>query len=1645
MSEVLRELVVSLSLDSDNFSRNIRTINQQIKEAESTFKLAGAGVTNFEKTVSGTQAKLSMLGSKLTDQNRAVDQYTRALAAANQRLTDSYGRQQRMTTELASTRAEYTRAKQAVSNAAREYKSLSASLGETDSATIAAKENLERFKAESVAARDRVKLLEGQIKSNTKTLQNNADAVSKAQTELNSAKAAVKATESEIKSLTKQLATMQSGWTKAGDSLSAFSKKADSVSKTFTKAGWNLTKYVSAPIVALGTTAVKASIDFESAFTSVRKTVDASESEFTALANSIKKMSTEVGTSSNDISEVTAIAGQLGIANDYLIDFTRTMIDLSNSTDIAATEGAATLAQFANITQMNQANFNRLGATLVELGNNYATTESAILTMAQRMAAAGHQVGLSESQILGFAAALSSVGLEAEAGGSTFSKALIKMEVAVQTGNKQLGDFAKVAGLTEKEFSNLWKSDPAGAFQAFIVGLSKMDEEGVSAIATLQDIGLSEIRLRDTLMRATNATELFAKTQKSANSAWADGTALTTEAGKRYATTANQLKNLKQTAVLFAQKVGDDLNPAVLEVITSVDGMLDKFQELDQSQRLQIVKWAGLAASAGPAIFAFGKGAKAVSFISGKLGLFSTAVGKAGGGFSGFLSVVGSSPGAVLAITAAVVAGTLALVDYASGAKAAREAIEGMNDVADKWASTETKTLYGSGGMEAFGLTAEDFTNDDAVLNMQQWKEKLIAVWTDGKNETGEIVTEWIDSFAKLNTGMVDELTALQTTATKNGDSGMSDQLQKDIDTLNSMNDEVAALLKKRQNGTLTDKDQVRLDELIDTREAIQIKYNLVPDTGADSGYGAILEELEIEKAQALARGESGAPTSERTGQALTAAAQGYGAVKDAIDEQYAAVYKTIQLMDEGDKKRAAQQELDKKYNADRLAASQEYSSVLQKLLPQEWNTEGVQKAGDDLDKLQKLFTDYSTVGGGGYNDPAILQEMEKITEGMNKDDLLNYITMLQQAQSLLDGGMSEEEVQKQFPELDMTNNLDQLAALADFAKNRSGDLEGLSKILNEIVPSEMQQIAVTLNLDGAKKAWAEFAENPGVITADAVVGKYTNGPAAAVPQPVVDALVKSYSEIEGGASTALLIPPQITAEIISYFQKAGVDPAGLTPVQVDAIVTAYSEATGANKAALLADFWATVKGYKEAPGATKPTIPLNAQISIIGYDLAAYSEFLANNSVVITGKVRLESLYENPDDALDDPSTKFYNGAGVEIPVTAVAKEQLTASTLAALDADGTVHVFVTPVVQGTSESVAAANEALGSTEHQGSIGAKMMDSTTLDDMAALEEYLIGINNEMKSWLNIGGWMNSWDRSAAAGTIENYLDPTEIANMQTAVAEAIAAMNNGETLSEDQLTNLQQIKDLVDLMDSIGVGENIVAGIAEGMTGAGMDTDAATVATNLQTAINTALGIQSPSTLMKPTGANVAAGVGVGMSEYSFGPYAAVTASSLMSALRAAITMNSTKSIGLNASLGLGLGILSGKAFVVAAITLVARAAVQAAKRELIIKSPSHVMRDEVGRMMTRGIGVGAVLEAKAQEKTIRNASRFLVDAAQGGVGAGIGAYDNRRTYNYNATSAVQVQELHVRDAQDVYSIAVEIAALTSRRQRGRGVRVLR
>ena len=154
--------------------------------------------------------------------------------------------------------------------------------------------------------------------------------------------------------------------------------------------------------------------------------------------------------------------------------------------------------------------------------------------------------------------------------------------------------------------------------------------------------------LRDRL-RETNATELFAGTQALANAAWEENAALTEEAGKRYATTESRLVNLKNKAVLFGQQIGDDLNPMIQSLIDGTGELLDKFLEMDEAQRMQVIRYAAIAASIGPVLLLMGKVTKGVGTLSTGIGTFATAVGKAGGGWSGFLSVLTKSPAVWLA------------------------------------------------------------------------------------------------------------------------------------------------------------------------------------------------------------------------------------------------------------------------------------------------------------------------------------------------------------------------------------------------------------------------------------------------------------------------------------------------------------------------------------------------------------------------------------------------------------------------------------------------------------------------------------------------------------------------------------------------------------------------------------------------------------------------------------------------------------------------------------------------------------------------------------------------------------------------------------------------------------------------------------
>lgn len=1997
MSETLRDLVVSLSLQTDNFTRNIKSVNTQIKEAESAFKLAASGVTNFEQTTAGLAAKQTTLTRQLNLQKVAVDQYQKALEAAKKKLAECQANQATFEAKLASAKgagqsaaalkklegqvtatkkatqnaadavsststklnnaqaavrntqaalnacngsiasmrsgwtqsaqvlernqstiamlglrmrtvqSEFTLATAGIKNTSESTTALTAKLKMLDSELTLQQATIRRYEESLAAAKTQLKAAQREndpqkirqartaVEENTASL-NNAraayvttqqairetnqaltlasggyytagaaiktnetavaslgkqiqlaeskfrlagagianfgakaagaaaklqllkekqallrqqvqqlrDAVKSAEEQLKAAQASgdpqkiqqakdrltelnttLNNTEAQLRDTTRELNLQSSAWTRAGAALTSFSTKARAVSSTMVSTGRTMMRWITTPLMGIATASVNAEIQFKKTFATVRKTVRGTEEDYARLEAASKKMSTQLAAGTDEINAVMSTAGQLGIETENIEAFTKTMIDLGNSTtDLDANTAATEIAKFINIMGTSQKDIDRLGASLAYVGNRYATTEAPIMEMAMRIAGAGKQVGMTEAQVIGVATALSSVGIEAQMGGSAFSKALIKMELAAETGGQSLTDFATVSGMTAEEFKNLWKADPTAAFIAFTKGIAQMDDEGISAIATLQDLGFKEVRLRDTMLRTVSNTRLMEDAVADATRGWQENTALTEMAGKIYATTAAQLTNLKNKASLAGQQIASDLTPTIQNLMSSASDLLDKFMGLDEEQRLSIIKWGAVAAAMGPALLILGRLVGAVGSVAGALGKgmlavgrFSAAVKGAGGGVSGLLKVVGSSKLAMVGLTAAVIYGAYKLYDYASGAKAAREALEGMNKTAQNWKNTAADTFYSSGeGLGFFGLNAEDFQKTAAktTSTVQDWMDGMVEVWSDGKYETDAIVKEWQDSSDALSKDTRAHMVELRDQAQASGDTAKAQEINAAIAELDALDKRIRVNLNYFQGKTLTDKNKAFWQGLMDQKQEILLKWGFAEEPeGGTEAYDTIAKKVRAAEARAAAMGQE--VDSSLYQEATLAASQGYAAVLQQMNDQYDAEYEKIIQINDATERNTQLTALNEKYTAQRAAAAREFANASQGYVTTLLNSDDTKKTEGQLNTLLAKLKELSDATAAGQDTSGILTELNTLTQGMDEGALTEYLTMLTQISSLASSGLSAEEIQTLFPDVDFTNvdaMLERYAAIGQYLNQFKDvtEIAPLNEMFNGAVSEEVLKIATDLNLDGAKAAWTAFAADPGAaITTDAYVSMWELSEEAKAKKAEIDAKIASYTDTDADtgalkltgegivayvnayndtrpdgtkADMSSLKPEAAEAFVTAYHEAtAGVDTSQLTPGEIVAMVDEYAEQKGIKllqglkpevKEAMVLAYtdegantddlrykWllehmnVNITGYTVDPAFTAPTV--NSRIAITGYDLKAYMAFTrTHKDVPISGRIRLGELTAAEwTTALSTGAVKYYNEKGLEIPASAVPTELLTPGKLVLLGEDGTLHVLVTPEITGTGVSVREAAQALeeayvtisvfgNTSKHNGGpLLNKILGGSTMDWIKSFTAEAQALKRLKGSGWTLWGLLDGLHIDGLNKRMGEQFSGDALAGMQTYVAEIVAAVQNGEAISEADLANLKAILDFTSSLDEIGAGQQfigglksilwtgdvvatltkayqdalgrvpdivfggsginaagrsgggrsfgeasgdqIAAGVGAGMAEHDFSDDAETTISNVETDLNEAADINSPSKRMNPTGGFISAGIGVGMAQYDFSGDAAATMANLESAISAAFMTSSLRSVGLNAMFGMAAGVRAGQSAVISAMRSAAQNAVTAAKNALQIHSPSRVFRDEVGAMTMKGFGQGVLQETKEQAQIIRNASRYLTTEA--GSSAVAATNDNRKTYNTdNSTSfSFAGATFQIRSEQDVRDLAVEIATLTRRNQRGRGLRM--
>lgn len=833
------------------------------------------------------------------------------------------------------------------------------------------------------------------------------------------------------------------------------------------------------------------------------------------------------------------------------------------------------------------------------------------------------------------------------------------------------------------------------------------------------------------------------------------------------------------------------------------------------------------------------------------------------------------------ALAAAAAYGGYKLYDFASGANAARDALAELNEKAQEWVDTNITTSFEkSKGLGGYGIDESTFA--PVVSGGKSWMDELVKVWTDGKKETDQIVKDMVSGFTTETDTLRDSLTEIRDTAQSGGfaGEGFVGGLDADIARLGEIDSSIESILKKRQNGYFTEDDLAQLQTLVDEREALQIKYELVPE-GATTGFDEIITNVRAQ----LSRGaDSGTVFAD----AFTAASQGAQSYTDALNAEYDAQYKVIDLMEDGAEKTQALQSLQQWYTEQANAGVQAYAQALASAAQE---TGAFEEGGAYADSMEQVAS-AAQLMNKALADPSNenIEALSSALAGLDETQIVEMAASLSAMQAAgveMSAGMESA--------LDSISKL-KYAAESGVFESISTELQtALSNMFGEGLDQEVLEIYPSINteiLTSVYDAWAagEHADiipgiKPEAIDPSAIVvdGFVT----VAGKLGIIDNTtgVMKDANFKLGVNGELYQVDPTTGEISDTGYKVGVDG---KVVHVDPTTGKITD-TGWK-------FDVDGKlGYTDVSQAyTDGNIEgLTGTLSLVETD-----ENTVLPEIVVDGVVRFTNV---PESGVE---LEYNKGAGQVNQDSVFHVPSDTAETLEELAT--AVTSYNNAVSSGDSAAASAWLDSLQST------ASALGTSLDAEDGAGFQELAQYVANGLQ--LLKDGALTEDEAAQLIATIEN---------IQTILGSEIA-VNASMT----------------------DTGVDLASGISEGMQQYGWYADASTIAQKIEDALRAATQTHSPSGMTKPIGTGLVDGISLGMLEAtSVTDAAAQVSASILAAYQS--KASATYSAGLNFSNGLARGIRAGRSAVISAAISVASAALQAAKSKLEIDSPSKVTQE--------------------------------------------------------------------------------------------------
>lgn len=420
------------------------------------------------------------------------------------------------------------------------------------------------------------------------------------------------------------------------------SKELSNVTKVgedLSKAGSNLTKFVSVPLAGVGVAAGKMAIDFESSFAKVSTLLDSNVVDFNVYKKDLLKASDDSKVAVGEFSEAVYGSISAGVDQTKAIGFTTEAMKLAKGGFTEGAKAVDVLTTAINGYGLTTEDTTKISDMLITTQNLGKTTVDELASSMGAVIPVASSVNFGIDELNASYAQLTKNGIATAESGTYLKSMLSELGKSGSITDKTLRE------LTGKGFADLKKE---GKSTTEILGM--INDEAKKNDKSLKDMfGSVEAGSAALVLMKGDGKEYNEMLDAMQNSAGAVQEAF----DKMDATPAEQLKGALNKLKNAGIDLGIKLIPVATKIAEGISKVADKFSNLSDEQQNNILKWGGIAIAAGPVLKLIGGGIStfvkiksAIGGVSAALGVFKVGAGAAATATAGVTTAAGTAAGA---------------------------------------------------------------------------------------------------------------------------------------------------------------------------------------------------------------------------------------------------------------------------------------------------------------------------------------------------------------------------------------------------------------------------------------------------------------------------------------------------------------------------------------------------------------------------------------------------------------------------------------------------------------------------------------------------------------------------------------------------------------------------------------------------------------------------------------------------------------------------------------------------------------------------------------------------------------------------------------------------------------------------------------